>query len=53
MWRNCLKEYLQQQEQIIEMYQKDFCCNKWHHSYISLRISQTGTTQRAGVQIGR
>ena len=24
MWRNCLKEYLQEQEQIIEMYQKDF-----------------------------
>ena len=24
MWRNYLKEYLQEQEQIIEMYQKDF-----------------------------
>ena len=51
MWRCCLKRYLQQQEQIIEMY---FCCNssiriayKWHHS---LRISQTGTTQTAGAR---
>ena len=37
------------------MYWKYFCCNssiriayKWHHSRISLCISQTGTTQTAG-----
>ena len=36
---------------------KDVCCNssiriayKWHHSRISLHISQTGTTQTAGVR---
>ena len=27
MWRNCLKGYLEEQEQIIEMYWKDLCCN--------------------------
>ena len=57
MSRNCLNVYLKQQEQIIEMYWKDVCCNisiriayRWHHSRISLRISQTGTTQTAGAQ---
>ena len=45
MWRNCLKVYLKEQEQIIEMYWKEFCCNisiriayKWHHSRIRLYI---------------
>jgi len=39
------------------MYWKYFCCNssiriayKWHHSHISLCISQTGTTQTAGAR---
>ena len=39
------------------MYWKYFCCNssiriayKWHHSRISLRISQTWTTQTAGAR---
>ena len=39
------------------MYWKYFCCNisiriayKWHHSRISLCISQTGTTQTAGAR---
>ena len=57
MWRNCLNVYLKEYEQIIEMYWKDFYCNisiriayKWHHSRISLRISQTGTTQTAGAR---
>ena len=57
MWHNCLNEYLQEQEQIIEMYWNNFCWNislrigyKWHHSRINLRISQTGTTQTAGAR---
>jgi len=57
MWRIVSSDIIQQQEQIIEMYLKLFCCNisiriayKWHHSRISLCISQTGTSQTAGAR---